>query len=98
MAKRSVSVRVRGHELRLRSDDDEESLQRIAAYLDQTMARVESRTNMVDSHSVALLTALNLAREVIDLRAGQELPAADPARMRRLIELAESALDPRPSA
>ena len=38
----------------------------VAEYLDETMSRVEERTGTVDSLSVALLTALNLAREVLE--------------------------------
>lgn len=95
MAKRSVPVRIRGQEYRIRSDDDEEALQRVAAMLDEAMERVEQRTGAVDSLDVAMLTALNLAREVLDLRAargeGRE-SAPEPARLRSLIELAESAL------
>jgi cell division protein ZapA len=94
VSKPSVSVRIRGREFRLRSDEDEETLQRIAGYLDETMAQVESRTGTVDSLNVALLTALNLAREVVELRGGSVAGQGDPKRLRRLIELAESALDP----
>ena len=93
--RRSVSIRIRGQEFRIRSDDDEESLQRVASYLDETMAKVEERTGTVDSLDVALLTALNLARELVDLREARSAsPAADvdPARLRSLIELAESAV------
>ena len=61
-SKATVSVRIRGQEFRIRSDDDEESLQRVAGYLDETMKTVERRTGTVDSLDVALLTALNLAR------------------------------------
>ena len=96
MAKRrSVSVRIRGRDFRIRSDDDEQSLQRVANYLDETMAKVEERTGTVDSLDVALLTALNLARDLVDFReARSAAPAAgvDPARLRSLIELAESAV------
>jgi cell division protein ZapA len=95
VAKRSVPVRIRGQEFRIRSDDDEESLQRVAAMLDEAMERVEQRTGAVDSLDVAMLTALNLAREVLELRQarGQGRPSApDAARLRNLIELAESAL------
>ena len=79
MAKRSVSVRIRGHEFRVRSDDDEAVLQRVAAYLDETMARVEEKTGTVDSLSVAMLTALNLAREVVELREGRRELGATPS-------------------
>ena len=95
MAKRrTVSIRIRGREFRIRSDDDEESLQRVASYLDETMAKVEERTGTVDSLDVALLTALNLARDLVDFREERSAsPAAgvDSARLRSLIELAESA-------
>lgn len=89
-----VSVRIRGKEFRIRSGEDEESLLRVAGYLDETMAQVEQRTGTVDSLGVALLTALNLAREVLELRDGDVADAGDPERLRALIELAEGALDP----
>ena len=95
MAKRSVSVRIRGHEFRVRSDDDEVALQRVAGYLDETMSKVEEKTGTVDSLSVAMLTALNLAREVVELREGQQGLGGDPKRLRSLIDLAESALEVR---
>ena len=95
--KRAVSVRIRGQEFRVVSDDDEAWLQRVAGYLDETMATVEERTGTVDSLDVALLTALNLARELVEIRERKPLasgrgPEAD--RVRGLIELAESALRP----
>ena len=94
MAKRSVSVRIRGQDFRIRSEEDEDSLRRVASYLDETMARVEQRTGTVDSLGVAMLTALNLAREVLELREGAGPRAGvDSASLRSLIELAESALE-----
>jgi len=69
----------------------------VAAYLDDTMAEVEERTGTIDSLDVALLTALNLARELVSIREGRiDRPTSglDPARLHSLIELAESALAP----
>jgi cell division protein ZapA (FtsZ GTPase activity inhibitor) len=91
-AKRSVAVRIRGREFRIRSDEDSEALERIARHVDETMLRVEERTGTVDSQDVALLTALNLAREVLEERDANTSSGADPKRLRALIELAESAL------
>lgn len=96
-AKRTVSVQLRGHEFRIRSDDDEELLRRVAGYLNETMLRVEQRTGTVDSLDVALLTALNLARELVDVREGRAGGASagvDTGRLRALIELGESAIQP----
>jgi cell division protein ZapA (FtsZ GTPase activity inhibitor) len=92
---RSVSVWIRGQEFRILSDDDHESLQRVAHYLDETMGKVEQRTGTVDSLDVALLTALNLARELVGIREGRldaGTSGVDPGRLRGVIELAESAL------
>ena len=97
MAKESVSIRIRGQEYRVRSDGDGEALQRIAAYLNETMSRIEQRTGTVDSLSVATLTALNLARELVELRE-RGAPPADAGRMQGLIEFAESALAGTPVA
>lgn len=88
--RRSVPVRIRGKEFRIRSDEDAEELQRIAAYVDATMRKVEARTGAIDSLDVAMLTSLNLARELVSQRA-HSLPQG---RLRDLIELAESGLEP----
>ena len=95
--KRAVAVRIRGQEFRVLTDDDESWLQRVAGYLDETMATVEERTGTVDSLDVALLTALNLARELVEIRERGPIPnpkGPEAGRLRGLIELAESALRP----
>ena len=63
--RRTVAVQIRGKQFRIRSDEDPEALKRIAEYVDKTMERVESRTGAIDSLDVAMLTALNLARELV---------------------------------
>ncbi len=93
-----VAVTIRGQEFRIRTDDDEASLQRVASYLDDTMATVERQTGTVDSLQLALLSALNLARELVELRErgggrGPSAPSVDPDRIESLIEFAESALE-----
>ena len=93
-----VAVSIRGQEFRIRTDDDEASLQRVARYLDDTMATVEKKTGTVDSLQLALLSALNLARELVELRErggakGPSVADVDPKRFESLIELAESALE-----
>lgn len=100
-AKPAVSIRIRGREFRIRTDDDEASLQRVALYLDETMSMVEEQTGTVDSLNLALLSALNLARELVELRsepaAGRGPSGVDPKRLEALIELAESALEAAPA-
>lgn len=91
-SRRSVSVRIRGQEFRIVTDGDEESLQRVAALVDQTMARVERLTGAVDTLDVAMLAALNLARELLELRERVVPSGLDAGRLRSLVEQAESAL------
>jgi len=88
----AVTIKLRGKEFRIRSGESSEALQRIASYVDETMVRIERRTGTVDSHEVALLTALNLAREVVEAREVDVEQSAAPERLRALIELAESAV------
>ncbi len=90
MSKGSVAVQIAGHEYRIRSDADAAWLQKVAGHVDETMQRVRERTGTIDTFDVAVLTALNLARELITLR--QTSPVAGDARLRELIELAESAV------
>lgn len=94
--RRTVPVRIRGKEFRIRSDEDPEALQRIAEVVDATMARIEARTGTIDSLDVAMLTALNLARELVVARDARG--ALPDEQLRRLIDLAESGLSPEPRA
>ena len=90
--RRSVAVEIRGKQFRILSEEDPAALQRIAQYVDATMEKIEARTGAIDSLDVAMLTALNLARELVTTRE-QRTQVSD-GRLRRLIDLAESGLTP----
>lgn len=97
MGKRSVAVRILGQEYHIRSDADEEWLQKVAGCVDDTMTQIRERTGTVDTLDVAILASLNLAREVLALRGRLDADSRgslkpDDGRLRTLIELAESAL------
>jgi cell division protein ZapA len=97
-------VKIGGKEYRIVSDADETWLQGVAAGVDEAMALVRDRTETVDSLDVAVLTALNLARELVLLRdqiaersadmsrASSDATSGDAARVAALTDLAESAL------
>ena len=91
MSRRSVSVMISGQEYELVSDSDEQSLQRVAGYVDETMERVRKRTGAVDSLEVAMLTALNIARELVEARSAPEA-ALPHGELRGLIERVEAAV------
>jgi cell division protein ZapA (FtsZ GTPase activity inhibitor) len=90
--KRTVAVRIRGQDFRIRSDEPPEQLARIARTVDETMERVEAKTKAVDSYDVVMLTALNLAREVVGFETNRR--SVDNAKLRSLIDLVESAIAP----
>ena len=72
-----VAVRIAGHEYKIRSDGDADTLRDIAGYVDRAMTRVREGTGTVDTRDVAVLTCLNLAREILMLR--EERAPADSA-------------------
>ena len=107
LGKRSISVEIGGKEYRIRSDADEERLHRLAAAVDQAMQQIRKRTDTVDSHEIAVLTALNLARELVDLRdrvseaesaleQSESEASVGEDRLRSLIEQVELELDGAP--
>jgi len=91
MSKKSVAVRIAGHEYKILTEGDGDSLRQIAADVDRAMKRVRDRTGTVDTLDVAVLTCLNLAREVIELR-NQSNAAASDERLRGLIDRVEALL------
>ena len=91
MSKKSVAVRIAGHNYKILSDGDADSLRKVASYVDQAMDRVRERTRTVDTLDVSVLTCLNLAREILALR-DQKNVAVEDERMRSLIERVETIL------
>lgn len=94
-ARPTVTVRILGHEYRIRSDGDPEGVHRAARLLEDTLERVRGRTSTVDSLDVAVLAALNLAHQLVGLRegaGGAPGERVDPERLAALAELVESAL------
>ena len=106
MNKNVVSVEISGQEYRIRTDAAADSLHRVAGLVDAAMKQVAAKTGTVDTLDVAVLTSLNLGRELVALRektkaagAVEQAEAVEVAgerqRLRDLIGLAESALEGR---
>ena len=101
-----MTVRLAGKEYRVVTDADEDWLQDVAVKVDEAMALVRDRTETVDSLDIAVLTALNLARELMILKEqGVMAPGTDPAqhradakRLRQLVKRAEGAVQSPPQA
>ena len=63
-----VRITIRGREYTVRGDDNTEALQSLAADLDRRMAETAERTRSFDEYTIAMLTALNLASELHQLK------------------------------
>ena len=91
MSKSSVAVRIAGHEYKILTEGDGDDLRRIARDVDRAMKRVRDRTGTIDTLDVAVLTCLNLAREIIELKNRPTEVASD-ERLRSLIGRVEELL------
>jgi len=92
-AKRSTVVKVFGRDYRLRSDESEESVQRIASYVDEKMQELAASIHSPDPLGVAVLTAMNVAGELLPSKEDRQATAGITAeRVRRLISLVDGAL------
>ncbi len=85
--KRSVSVQIAGVRYSLKTDEDERWVKTIAAFVDAKMREVQKSTRTVDTQSVAVLAALQVAEELFAERR-------DTRELRKSIrEKSESLLD-----
>ncbi len=93
--KRTIAVWIMGQEYRIRSDAEESTVQKAAAFVDETMTMIRERTGAVDSLNIAVLAALNIANHLIALRENlgdeQTIVPVPTEQVRELLELVESA-------
>lgn len=63
-----VEVVIMGQTFSVTSDDGEEHVREVAAYVDRTMREITTRGKVVSSFTAAVLAALNIASEWHKLR------------------------------
>ena len=63
-----VRITIRGRQYTVRGEDSADDVQAVARDLDARLEEVASRTRSYDEYTVALLTALNLASELYQVR------------------------------
>ncbi len=81
-----MTIKILGQEYRLRADMDQAHLQRVADYVDRVMRQIRESTT--DTQDAAILTALNIASELLSTRG---LTAVPSERIQALIDLVDSA-------
>lgn len=67
-----IEVEIFGQPFTLTSDDEEEDVREVAAYVDQKMQQVATTTKTVATLRVAILAALNIADEYHKARRREE--------------------------
>jgi len=63
-----VRINIRGRQYTVRGDESDEDIRAVADDLDARLKEVADRTNSFDEYTIAVLTALNLASELRQLR------------------------------
>jgi cell division protein ZapA (FtsZ GTPase activity inhibitor) len=64
-----IRITIRGRDYTVKGDDNAEDLQQLAADLDRRMAETAERTRSFDEYTIAMLTALNLASELHQMKS-----------------------------
>ena len=64
-----VRITIRGREYTVRGDDNAGQMQALAVDLDRRMSEMAERTRSFDEYTIAMMTALNLASELQQLKA-----------------------------
>ena len=89
---RTMTVRILGHEYRIRTDESAEFVEEVARYVDELLQGIGSRMASGTTAQVAILGALNIAEELFRLRRdGNGGPAAGDVdeRVRAVLERLE---------
>lgn len=68
----STEIEIFGAVYPIRGDKDSESLQELAAIVDSKMRDIARQVQTVDTGKIAVLTALNLADELVQCRQRQD--------------------------
>ena len=81
-----IAIKILGKEYRIKTDADPAHIERVGAYVDRVLADIQRGTP--DTQDAAILAALNIASELLQLRESKLAMEAD--RIQALIDLADS--------
>ena len=92
-----IQVEIAGRTYTLRGNRDATAVRELAAFVDERMREIATRTNTADTTRVAILAALNIADELFkDRSAGggrrRPLPCAHKVRDEELCRILDAAL------
>lgn len=87
---KAVDVKIMGQKFTLRSDDEEQYVLKVAAYVDSKMTEVSNSAKPMGKYNVAMLVALNIADEYHRLKDAYD---AVTGRVNRLSERLSTTLN-----
>lgn len=87
--KRSVKVDIFGNDYILKADTDDGHIQKVADLVDQKMREVSLSTNSKNTINIAILAALNIADEYLNIK--DEKDKAE-TKARELMQLIDASL------
>jgi cell division protein ZapA (FtsZ GTPase activity inhibitor) len=82
----SVSIKIAGRAYRVRTDGDPAHLENVASYVDDVLRGILETTP--DTSDAAILTALNVASELLELR--DHLTVVPRERLKALVDLLDA--------
>jgi len=92
--KNLVKVEILGREYTVKSDEEEERVQKIADYVNRKMKEVLQRVKTVSTLNVAILAAMNIASDYFDSEEAQRMIGrVIEAKSSRLIEMIDSQIN-----
>ena len=95
----SVRVVIFGSEYSLKADVDVETTRQIARYVNSKMAEIHENTASRDNVKIAVLSALNIAGELFELKEKQEKGAQETGtiqtRLSSISQKLDAAIGPR---
>ena len=96
--KNSVKVIIYGEEYPIRGDGDVEYIKKIAAYVDEKMREVGEKSFIKSPKDVAVLTALNIASDLFELKEKEAELFELTGKTQTLLEKIESEIQPSSSS
>ncbi len=85
---KTYEVKILGQRYKIRSDEDEEYIHRLADFVNEQLLEVQRSSRSVATHNVAILAALNIADELIKRKSrDQRLKEEVLQKIRRILKL-----------
>ncbi len=88
---KALDVSIMGRNYRVTcADDEREALLAAVAYVDQKMTEIKTASKVAGTERIAVMTALNIANELLSIKIGSGF---DIAELKRRMNLVQSKLD-----